>query len=115
MIGLECLMSVYKGSRMAAIQLIQSAGAATWLSPARIRIPEQLSEPRSAAGVARQIGLPRQHLSCHLRELEGAGLRKAGRGAPPGQLLGAGCAGGCTELRDQPGGARQARDGSEAG
>ena len=60
---------------MAAVQVIQSVeAAATLFSPARLRILEQLGEPESAAGVARQLGLPRQQVSYHMRELEHAGL-----------------------------------------
>jgi DNA-binding transcriptional ArsR family regulator len=59
----------------ATIQVIQSVeAAATLFSPARMRILEQLGEPDSAAGVARQLGLPRQQVSYHMRELEQAGL-----------------------------------------
>ena len=59
----------------AAIQVIQSVEAAAVLfSPARMRILEQLSEPDSAAGVARRLDLPRQQVTYHLRELEQAGL-----------------------------------------
>ncbi len=59
----------------AAIQVIQdSATAATLFSPARMQILESLGEPDSAAGVARRLGLPRQQVNYHLRELETAGL-----------------------------------------
>jgi len=59
----------------AAIQVIQSgATAATLFSPARMQILENLAEPWSASGVARKLGLPRQQVNYHLRELETAGL-----------------------------------------
>jgi DNA-binding transcriptional ArsR family regulator len=59
----------------AAVQVIQTPEAAGLLfSPARTRILERLAEPSSAAGVARQLGLPRQQVTYHLRELEHAGL-----------------------------------------
>lgn len=44
------------------------------LHPVRMRVLEHLAEPLSAAGVARQLGIPRQHVNYHLRELESAGL-----------------------------------------
>lgn len=47
--------------------------AAILLDPLRIRLVEQLCEPDSAAGLARKLGLPRQKLNYHLRELERAG------------------------------------------
>lgn len=57
------------------VQVIQSAAAAaTLFSPARMRILEHLSEPDSAAGVARRLELPRQQIGYHMRELEQAGL-----------------------------------------
>ncbi|HEV8148463.1 MAG TPA: helix-turn-helix domain-containing protein [Bryobacteraceae bacterium] len=59
----------------AAIQVIQSGTtAATLFSPARMQILESLAEPASAAGIARTLGLPRQQVNYHLRELETAGL-----------------------------------------
>lgn len=48
--------------------------AAAMLQPLRRRILEELVEPDSAAGLARRLGLPRQRLNHHLRELESAGL-----------------------------------------
>jgi len=48
--------------------------AAAMLHPMRRRILEELAEPDSAAGLARRLGLPRQRLNHHLRELESAGL-----------------------------------------
>src|SRR5271166_2479134 len=50
------------------------AQAAALLQPGRSRVLEQLSDPDSASGVARRIGLPRQQVNYHLRELEKAGL-----------------------------------------
>jgi len=47
--------------------------AATLLHPVRLQILRQLGEPGSAASVARQIGLPRQQVNYHLKELERAG------------------------------------------
>jgi len=42
--------------------------------PIRVQVLEALREPASAAMVARQIGLPRQKVNYHLKELERAGL-----------------------------------------
>jgi DNA-binding transcriptional ArsR family regulator len=47
--------------------------AAALLHPVRLRILRQLAEPGSAASVAREIGLPRQQVNYHLKELERAG------------------------------------------
>jgi DNA-binding transcriptional ArsR family regulator len=48
--------------------------AAAVLHPLRLRILGELEEPDSAAGVARRLGLSRQHVNHHLRQLEAAGL-----------------------------------------
>ena len=40
----------------------------------RLRLVRELVEPDSAAGLAKRLGLPRQRLNYHLRELEAAGL-----------------------------------------
>lgn len=44
------------------------------LHPARLQLLEHLAEPSSAAGLGRRLGLPRQRVNYHLRELEGRGL-----------------------------------------
>lgn len=44
--------------------------AAALLDPVRLRILEGLAEPDSGAGVARRLGLPRQRVNYHLKELE---------------------------------------------
>ena len=55
--------------------LRDAAGVASALSPPRRRILELLAaEPDSAAGLARRLGLPRQRVNYHLRELERTGL-----------------------------------------
>ena len=55
----------------AAVQLIRSSEAlATLVSPQRLRILEELAEPDSASGLARRLGVPRQKVNYHLRELE---------------------------------------------
>jgi DNA-binding transcriptional ArsR family regulator len=46
----------------------------TLTHPIRVQILEALREPASAATVARRIGLPRQKVNYHLKELERAGL-----------------------------------------
>lgn len=48
--------------------------AALLLDPLRQRLLEQLMEPASAAVLAKRMGLPRQRVNYHLRELEKAGL-----------------------------------------
>jgi DNA-binding transcriptional ArsR family regulator len=44
------------------------------LSPLRRRLLAELREPASATGLAARLGLPRQRLNYHLRELERGGL-----------------------------------------
>jgi DNA-binding transcriptional ArsR family regulator len=48
--------------------------AAALLHKTRRTLLAQLSEPESAAGLARRLGLPRQRVNYHLRELEREGL-----------------------------------------
>jgi DNA-binding transcriptional ArsR family regulator len=48
--------------------------AAALLQPTRLRMVEALVRPDSAAGVARRLGMPRQLVNYHLRQLEAAGL-----------------------------------------
>ena len=58
-----------------AIQLIQQPErAAALLHPLRQEILEVLREPGSATSVAEGLGLPRQRVNYHLRELEKEGL-----------------------------------------
>jgi DNA-binding transcriptional ArsR family regulator len=60
--------------------LDSTSSAAAVLHPLRRRILELLTEPDSAAGLARRMRLPRQRLNYHVRELARAGLlRRAGR------------------------------------
>lgn len=47
---------------------------AALLSPLRRRLLRNLAEPDSASGLARRLGLPRQKINYHLRELERAGF-----------------------------------------
>ena len=51
-----------------------AAAAASMLHPIRMRILDALREPGSASGVARQLGIARQKVNYHLRELEKAGF-----------------------------------------
>ncbi|MEK6325239.1 MAG: helix-turn-helix domain-containing protein [Acidobacteriota bacterium] len=44
------------------------------LSPIRRQLLQNLSEPDSASGLARRLGMPRQKINYHLRELERAGF-----------------------------------------
>jgi DNA-binding transcriptional ArsR family regulator len=52
----------------------ESRRAAALLNPMRLRILDALREEGSATTVARQLGLPRQKVNYHLRELEKAGF-----------------------------------------
>ena len=60
---------------LATLQIVQSPEkAGVLLQPGRLRLLEQLTEPASAAGLARRLGVPRQKLNYHLRELEREGF-----------------------------------------
>ena len=48
--------------------------AAALLQPARLAVLQHLGEPDSATGVARKLGLTRQQVNYHLRELEKEGF-----------------------------------------
>ncbi|MCC6997851.1 MAG: helix-turn-helix transcriptional regulator [Deltaproteobacteria bacterium] len=48
------------------------------LSPFRLTLLKGLQEPASASGLARRLGVPRQQVNYHLRELEHAGLIELG-------------------------------------
>ena len=57
------------------MEVVRDAGRArAALSPLRARILDALSEPDSASGVARRLGLARQKVNYHLRQLEDHGL-----------------------------------------
>lgn len=59
----------------APLEVIRGAEqAATLLQRTRRLVLAHLAEPQSAAGLARTLGLPRQRLNYHLRELERQGL-----------------------------------------
>jgi DNA-binding transcriptional ArsR family regulator len=47
------------------------------MDPMRLQILAHLREPESAAGVARALGLPRQRVGYHIRELERAKLLRS--------------------------------------
>lgn len=62
-------------SALPLVKVIRSAEqAAAVLDPGRSRLLAELAEPNSATGLARRLGLPRQQVNYHLRELEAAGL-----------------------------------------
>lgn len=48
--------------------------ASVLLNPLRLRILRELREADSASGLSRKLGLPRQKLNYHLRELESSGF-----------------------------------------
>lgn len=48
--------------------------AAVLLNPLRLRILRELRDPDSASGLSRKLGMPRQKLNYHLRELEASGF-----------------------------------------
>ncbi len=48
------------------------------LSPFRLTLLKGLEAPESASGLARRLGLPRQQVNYHLRELERAGFIELG-------------------------------------
>jgi DNA-binding transcriptional ArsR family regulator len=51
-----------------------TARAAHLVDPMRVSLLQKLGEPGSASTLARELGLPRQRINYHLRELEKAGL-----------------------------------------
>src|ERR1035438_1015834 len=58
-----------------ALQIVQNPGkAAVLLQAGRLSLLESLAEPDSAAGLARRLGVPRQKMNYHLRELEREGF-----------------------------------------
>lgn len=60
---------------LAELQIVRSSQKATvLLQSGRLGILEALREPDSAAGLARRLGVPRQKLNYHLRELEREGF-----------------------------------------
>ena len=61
-------------ARSDVAMLNRPSQVAAALPPLRRRILESLDEPDSATGLARRLGLPRQKINYHLRELEREGL-----------------------------------------
>jgi DNA-binding transcriptional ArsR family regulator len=60
---------------MATVQLVSDPRQAAMLAaPLRQRILEVLNEPGSATTIARTLGLPRQQVAYHVRQLEGQGF-----------------------------------------
>ena len=68
------------------VSVLRKAGQATTLfsHPLRLKLLEQLIEPDSAGGLARRLGVPRQVLNYHLRELEGQGWCSSSRSGREG-------------------------------
>ena len=60
---------------MAEMKFIRQPGrVALMLQPMRRMVLAHLADPDSAAGLSRRLGIPRQRLNYHLRELEKEGL-----------------------------------------
>jgi DNA-binding transcriptional ArsR family regulator len=64
----------------------EPAVASAVLHPIRNRLLAELGEPASAAGLAGRMGLPRQRINYHLRELERLGLATVTEERPWGGL-----------------------------
>jgi DNA-binding transcriptional ArsR family regulator len=63
---------------MREVETIENpAAAAAALEPVRSQLLAELSQPASAAGLAKRLGLGRQKVNYHLRALEGHGLVQA--------------------------------------
>lgn len=80
----QLLTNIFVKTRLFAVNLSHAvhviehpSGAAAVLHPLRRRLLAELGAPDSAAGLARRLGLPRQKLNYHLRQLEGEGLVEA--------------------------------------
>lgn len=72
----------------AAIQVLQQPDqGAALLHPIRLRLVGRLAEPNSASGLSREMGLPRQKINYHLRELEKSGLVRFVRQQRKGNCL----------------------------
>ena len=65
-------MVVAKADHIEVIQDPERAAVA--LQPLRLQILKLLAEPGSPSSLSRTLGVPRQHLNYHVRELEAAGL-----------------------------------------
>ncbi|MHC4975029.1 MAG: ArsR/SmtB family transcription factor [Planctomycetota bacterium] len=65
----------FDSSEIPPVRLVWDADdASNVLHPMRRRLLESLDEPKSAAGLARELSIPRQKIGYHLRALEGSGL-----------------------------------------
>lgn len=85
-------MASREGAAVAVVQ--DQEGLAALLSPLRRKLLNQLhSEPDSATGLGRKMGLTRQKVNYHLRKLERAGLLEAAGEIPRR---------GCTEKQFRP-------------
>jgi DNA-binding transcriptional ArsR family regulator len=63
------------GVAVTNVEILQDAQRVrVGLGPVRRQILETLGEPDSATGLAKRLGMPRQKVNYHLRELERAGL-----------------------------------------
>ena len=63
------------GPHLDPVHVVRGAGqAAALLNPDRVRLLAALAAPASATGVAAQVGMTRQRVNYHLRQLEKAGL-----------------------------------------
>lgn len=60
------------GSSLEAVRTPEQAAAL--FHPTRRELLSRLAEPDSAAGLSRRLGIPRQRINYHLRELEREGL-----------------------------------------
>jgi DNA-binding transcriptional ArsR family regulator len=57
------------------VATIRDAGCLTAMAhPLRVRALKHLREPASAATIARAVGVPRQKVNFHIKQLEQAGL-----------------------------------------
>jgi DNA-binding transcriptional ArsR family regulator len=66
------LARVMARSSMAVVR--DTSRAVHLMDPMRLELLERLAEPGSASSLARDLGLPRQRINYHLRELEKAGF-----------------------------------------
>jgi DNA-binding transcriptional ArsR family regulator len=75
------MSAVPSGAARNALESVDSPRrASALLSPMRLRLVRMAQEPASATELARRLGLPRQRVNYHVRELARAGfLRPAGR------------------------------------
>jgi DNA-binding transcriptional ArsR family regulator len=72
---------------MLDVEVIESAEAArSALDPTRARLLRELATPHSAASLAAKLGIPRQKLNYHLRQLEAHGLVELHDTRPHGGL-----------------------------